>query len=315
MYKIIIAFIALCFSIHTAKATDCDIPLMPLVSQSSMGYNSPEVTDYIEKRLTSLISTSGSIGAWDATQFALVFAYDIIDKQIVNGSPTKIIYNISSTYKIVDLKSKNVYGSLSQSMKGIGNNEQKALLNTFQKININNNQIKEFIQQGQNKILEFYNNNYISIIKEAQALAATRKFDNAIYNLMMIPHCCVGYEEALSVMQNVFQQFVNQHCNENLAQARAVWISSPDKDGAVSASVFLSEIYPDAACYEEALELSREIKNRMGDEWKFAMKQWNDNISLEGQRIEAMREIGMAFARVQNSYDVNKNQNNEVKNK
>ncbi len=315
MYKKILAFIALCFSIHSAKAADCDIQLVPLVSQSSMLNNSPEVTDYIVNRLTSLISSSGGTGALDATQFALVFAYDIIDKQIVNGSPTKILYNISSTYKIVDLKSKSVYGSLNQSMKGIGNNEQKALLNTFQKININNNQLKEFIQQGQNKILEFYNNNYKSIIKEAQALAATRKFDNAIYNLMMIPHCCVGYEEALSVMQNIFQQFVDQHCNENLAQARAVWISSPDKDGAVSASVFLSEIYPDAGCYEEALELASEIKNRIGDEWKFAMKQWNDNISLEGQRIEAMREIGMAFARAQNNNDVNTRQINEAKNK
>lgn len=113
---------------------------------------------------------------------------------------------------------------------------------------------------------------------------------------MMIPQCCQGYEEAQTVMVDVFQKFVNQHCNENLAQAKSAWISSPDKDGALTASVFLSEIYPDAACYEEAMGLANEIKDRMGDEWRFTMKQWNDNVSLERQRIDAMREIGTAFA-------------------
>ena len=34
----------------------------------------------------------------------------------------------------------------------------------------------------------------------------------------------------------------------------------------------------------------------MGEEWKFMMRQYADNISLERQRISAMREISIAYA-------------------
>ena len=296
MRKNIISFLfGLCLSLPIL-AQDCDIPLRTLVNQSDSEYTSENVADYISNKLRSLVSNSGNMSALENSQFALVFDYNIFDKQIVDGMPTKIIYEISTNYHIIDLKSNNIFASYSQNIKGIGNNEQKALLNTFQKINPNNPQLKTFIQNGKNKIVDFYNKNYKNIIKEAQALASTRQYDNAIYNLMMIPQCCIGYEEALSVMLDVFQQFVDQHCNENLAQARAAWISAPNREGAISASIFLSEIYPEAACYEEAMALANEIKKKMGDEWKFTMKQWDDNVSLERQRIDAMREIGIAYA-------------------
>ncbi len=296
MVKRIISVIVLSVLFQFMSAQDCDIPLTPVVICHSSGDTSSEVTQYISNRLHTLVSNSGNLSALGESQFALVLDYSIVDKQIVDGAPTKVLYEISSNLQIIDSKSKNSFCSFSQTFKGIGNNEQKALLNAFQKINSNNEQIKEFVKSGKIKIVDYYNKNYKQIIKEAQTLSAIRKYDNALYILMMVPKCCQGYEEAQTVMIDVFQKFVNQHCNENLAQAKAAWISSPDKDGAITASVFLSEIYPDAACYEEAMELANEIKKRMGEEWKFTMKQWDDNVSLEQQRIDAIREIGTAYA-------------------
>ena len=100
-------------------------------------------------------------------------------------------------------------------------------------------------------------------------------------------------------MKKIYQQFINQHCAENIAQARAAWYSSPNIDGASVASVFLSEIYPDASCYSDALALYKEIKKKMGEDWKFVMQQYKDSIDLERQRINAMREIGIAYANSQ----------------
>lgn len=288
-------FSAILFS-YPIMAQDCDIVLIPLVNHSATAYDTSDVDTYISNRLRNITSNSGNIGALENSQFALLLAYDIVDKQIIDGAPTKIIYSVSANFQVLDLKGNKVYSSLSKSLKGIGNNEQKALINSFQKINNSDTQLQDFIKRGKAKIVEYYNTNYPAIIKEAQALATTRNFDKAIYNLMMIPQCSVGYDEALSVMMNIYQQFVNQHCNENLAQARAAWIASPNNDGAATASIFLSEIYPDATCYSEALELMQEIKKQMGNEWKFQMKQWNDNVSLEQQRINALREIGIAYA-------------------
>ena len=37
----------------------------------------------------------------------------------------------------------------------------------------------------------------------------------------------------------------------------------------------------------------------MLDDWKFEMKQYQDGIDLEKQRINAMREVGVAFGKGQ----------------
>ena len=73
-------------------AQDCDIPLRPLVAQSSDGSYYPQVVNYLTNRLRVLTSKAGSIGGMENSQFALAFGYDVIDKQIVSGAPTKVIY-------------------------------------------------------------------------------------------------------------------------------------------------------------------------------------------------------------------------------
>ena len=149
------------------------------------------------------------------------------------------------------------------------------------------------------------NNNYQKIIAKAKSDAAMKNFDAAIYTLMCIPECCIGYNAALEALPSIYQQFVNQHCNENLAQARAAWYASPNSDGASIAGVYLSEIYPDAACYQDAQLLFQEIRKQMGEEWKFMMKQYDDAISIERQRLDMMRDIAIEYVKNQPKETVN----------
>jgi hypothetical protein len=283
-------------------AQDCIIPLRPIVIQKDN--NSLHATKYLTNRVKSLTCMENSIGSLENAQFNIVIDYDIIDKQIVSGAPNKIIYNINLSMHIVDLKGQKLFATYSKELHGIGDNETKALINTFQKININNTEIKSFIIQGKKKIIEYYDNHYLNIIKGAQTLVATRNFDAAIYNLLQVPECCKGYDIVKTELMLIFQQFVNQHCNENLAQARAAWTAAPNSEGAATASIYLSEIYPDAECYADAVELANEIKKQMGEEWKFMMRQYADNISLERQRINAMRDIGIAYANRQTKIEI-----------
>lgn len=302
--KKFILFIIVCVASIAIHAQECNIPLQPLVIKTADGNYFPQVESYLTNRVRSLTAESNNVSGLDNSQFAIAVGYDIIDKQIVAGAPNKIIYRVNVSMHIADLKRKTIFASYSKELKGIGDNETKSLINTFQKINVNNVEIKSFVEQGKQKIIDYYDNNVQNIIKNAQALAAMKNFDAAIYNLMCVPECSKSYDIVLKELMSVYQQFVNQHCNENLAQARSAWITSPNSEGAATASVYLSEIYPDAACYEDAMELAREIKKRMGEEWKFVMRQWADSVSLERQRIDAMREISIAYANSQPKAEV-----------
>lgn len=294
--RIITFLAALCVSIQMLSQ-DCSIAFrINVVQPSATELQSSDISSFISNRLKPLNSNSGALGSLENSQFAILFDYDILDKQIIDGAPTKIMYDLNVTYSIVDLSSQNVFISYSHKLKGVGNNEKKALLNAFQGINPADTNLRQFLQDGKSMVVDFYNNNYPIIIKKAQSLASTRRYDEAIYNLMMIPECCIGYDQSGSVLMDIYQQFINQHCNENLAQARAAWLASPNRDGAISASVFLSEIYPDASCFDDAMKLAEEIKRKLGEDWEFEMKQWAENVALETQRINAMRDIGIAYA-------------------
>lgn len=110
-------------------AKDCDISLRPLITQSSDGSYYPQVVNYLTNRLRVLTAKANGIGELENSQFALAFDYDVIDKQIVSGVPTKIVYKVNVSMHIVDLKAQKVYATYSKEMKGIGNNETNALVN------------------------------------------------------------------------------------------------------------------------------------------------------------------------------------------
>lgn len=296
MQKHLLLLLAIFGLVHPAFSQECDIALRTIISPSSNGLFLPQADEFLHNKLRTLCCQSSGLSAIDSEQFAIAAAYDVLDKQIVSGTPTKIIYNISFTLFIVDTKNRKIYESYNTTIKSVGDNETKAIINAFSKVNTNNQQIQTFAKNGKKKIIDFYNTNYQNIIKSAQTLAVMKDFDAAIYQLSCIPECCIGHDSVIAELKKIYQQFVDQHCAENIAQARAAWYSSPNEDGASVASIYLSEIYPDAACYSDALSLYDEIKKQMGENWKFAMQRWSDEIELERQRLNAIREIGIAYA-------------------
>ena len=278
---------------------DCNIALQPIIVPSADGSYYPQVESYLVNRLQNMVVGAGENSSLSDSQFAISLAYNVIDKQIVGGLPLKVVYNINASMFVVDLKGKKIYSSFNMVLKGVGDNETKALINSFKGLNSANEGIKRFLQDGKKKIIAYYDNNFAQIISKAKADAEMKNFDAAIYSLLSIPECSKGYSTALEMLPMVYRQFVNQHCNENLAQARAAWYSSPNSDGASIAGVYLSEIYPDASCYSDAMLLFKEIRKQMGEEWKFVMKQYNDAIALERQQMNMMREIALAYAQNQ----------------
>ena len=302
MKKFFLLIALVCTAI--AQAQNCDIPLTPIVSQADDGSYYPQANEFLTNKMRHLVSNRVGSNDLINMQFGIVADYDVVDKHVIGGTPTKIIYELGLSFYIVDLKREQIFATYNQNLKGIGNNETRALINAFRKLNVNNTQIKDFLLAGKKRIVDYYDEAYPRIIKTVKALASMKHFDEAIYHLMSIPECCKGYEEAMNELKIVYKQFVNHHCQENLAQARAAWLASPNSDGAAIASIYLSEIYPDAACYAEAKEMAKEISKQLGVEQKVMLQQLKDTMQLEHQRIEAMRDVAIAYAIAQSKQKV-----------
>ncbi len=282
----------------TAMSQQCDIAFGVYFEEAS-----PEMTEqnkaYLKNVINRAMTQSNGLGNLEDSRFCIVVATDAVDEHIIAGAPAKTVLNLDLTFYVGDMVDGKLLSSWTTRVNGVGNSAGRAFQNAITKIKPQNRELGAFAAKARDEVIGYYDRNYKNIIKKADAEVALRHYDAALYRLMSVPECCAGYDEVVVKVKEAYKLYIDYKCNENLAQARAAWMSGFTSENASIAGVFLSEIYPDAACYTEAVALMNEIKGHMGEEWKFRLKRWDDLVSIEKQRMGYAREIALAYAQNQ----------------
>lgn len=295
--NILILLLAITSFVSHAQS-DCDLALSVYFADKSSDMTEQNKT-YLKNVISKSISQGNGLSSLEDSQFGIVVNTDVVDEHIIAGAPTKTVLNLNLTLSLGDVQDGKLFSSFTIDLNGVGNSKGKAYNNAIHKLKSQNQSLGEFAAKAKTEIIGYYNKNYKLIIKRAESEAAMRNYEEAIYRLMCIPVCCNGYDEAMAKVRIIYKQFIDQQCHENVAQAQAAWMSGFTRENAAVASIFLSEIYPDAACYDDAMALVAEIKKHMGEEWKFEMKRWDDLMTVEAQQLKFAREIALAYAQNQ----------------
>lgn len=249
----------------------------------------------MESRLTQVLTKNGVAGMSYQGQFALTVAAVPIDKDILPGPPSKISEKLEVNLFIVDVYNKTIFASTSVTARGIGENENKAYVDAIKRMPVQNKDIAAFVEEGKQKIVGYYDAKAEQMIQKARALAMQKDYGQALNIVSLIPEECKYYNDALAAGVEIYQQYLDNECNINLAAARQAWAAEQNSKGAQRAGEYLANILPDAACYGDAMELYNEIKGKVLDDWKFEMKIYQDGVDLEKERIKSMRDIGVAW--------------------
>ena len=249
----------------------------------------------MENKLTQLLTRNGIAGLDYMGQFILTVSTTPLDKDIIPGPPSKIAEKMEMSLYIVDAYAKTIFASTSLTVKGLGETENKCYLNAISRMPLQTPQMAEFIEQGKTKIIEYYDHEGEALIKKAQYLCSQKNYDEAMYWISLIPQQSKHYDAALAAGKEIYQAYIDNQCYINLAAAKTAWAAEQNATGAAAAGEYLANILPEAKCYNEAMELYSEIKRKVLDDWKFEMKKYQDGVDLEKQRIDAMRQIGVAY--------------------
>jgi hypothetical protein len=276
------------------NAQNCEVSLMIYIPEQPEDIPMAAET-YLVNQMNKVATANGLAASEGYSQFLITPRFTVLGKSILPGPPRSFVYEFDISLFIGDYLGQKVFSSTSINVKGIGSNETKAYLDAIKRINPSSRELQAFIAEGKTKIIAYYDANYQNIIKKAQSLAVQKQFEEAMFNLTTIPECSRGYSEALKATSIVYKQYVDDLCNKNLSRAKAVWVSQQDYYGASEAAEYLSEIYPEASCYREAMSLYREIKAKIREEWAFEMKQYDDDVALDKQRVNAWKEVGVAY--------------------
>lgn len=251
----------------------------------------------LEKKMMEMVTKSGLSASIGGSSIAIYPVFTIESEELVEGGMQNItIINADITFFIRQLDTDIVFASLSKQIKGSGNTRQKAINDIITKLSASDPKFTQFIEEGKRKIIAYYETNCTKLMAKAESCASKKEYEEAIAILMSIPDVVSCYPQALKKSEVVYVAYQNQRCNELLQQAEASYA----EHSYMYALSILSELQTfDTKCSVSAKTLIRNIEAKISAqekrEWDFMVKQQNDEVALEKNRVNAIRDIAKSY--------------------
>lgn len=300
MMKKILITVGFCLAICTAaNGQDCTIPLaIEMIEQVEQF---PEASvQYLKNSLTRIAAQDLPTTDLNTSQFFLTAKVDVIDKEILPGPPQQIAQKLGITLYIGDLYNQRIFSTQYIEVSGVGKNEIKTWDNAFRQVTTNKIQVRQLMEEGRKKIINYYDTNYPSLLKQAKNEAAQQNFEQALALANAIPPCCKGYDQAEKVGLSIYKENLNRIGIDLLNKAQAIWGSGQDQVAAEKAMDYLIAIDPQSKSYNAAQALIKKISNQMRSDTDFEKRtKYKDQIKLKSDSISAWRAVGVAYGQGQ----------------
>ncbi len=248
-------------------------------------------------KLNQVTSKNGMGGSQVNPRFIITAAINVGTKDIIGGPPQLIAQNLEITLFIGDALTNIIFSNITLNLKGVGTNENKALINAFKTINPKNKMVLAFLEEGKKKIIDYYVTQCAFIIKDAQTLVKQEKYDAAIYKLTLVPEVCQEcYFKCLDTISGIYQQKMDADCKIKFNEAKVLWAAARNPTGAEKVASILSTINPIASCQAEVTTFIKTIDAKLKEDekarWRFKMKQYKDKVAAQKEQVRIADEKG-----------------------
>lgn len=267
-------------------------------------------SEHLRNKLDQVASANGLSGHIPNAPFIISANVNPVDKVITPGAPAKHVLNLDVTIAIGNGIDGVKFGSLTKSVRGVGDNETKAYINALRDIKANDAELAALLESSKVKIIEYYNTRCDIIIQRAMGLSGQERFAEAMNELMAVPEVCSEcHATAMESAGAVYRAKTDKECRASMAKAEGALAVGMYRE---AGEALATGITPAMPCYEEANKLMARIAERGkndkdGRAWDLEMRKWNDKVDLREQEIEAWRQVGKAYGENQrgvNYYNV-----------
>ena len=254
-----------------------------------------EARNLLLTKLNQITSNNGMGGSHANPRFIISANVNVGTKDIIPGPPQMIAQNLEITLFVGDAITNTIFANTTLSVNGVGTNENKTFIEAFKTINPKNKDVIAILEEGKTKIVNYYSTNCDFLIKEAQILVKQEKYDEAIYQLSLVPDVCKDcYFRCLDTLAQIYQQKIDADCKVKFKEAKVTWAAAQNPVGAEKTGDILSTINPMATCQPEISEFIKIIDAKLkADErarWQFKMKQYADKISAQKEQVRIAEE-------------------------
>lgn len=304
MKQFLILIMAACLTMNVAAQTE-KISINVIVPQSDIP---AEARNHLTNKLQQIVSNYGMADNGLTDRFYMTANVLITSKDIVSSTPTRVSQKLEVVLYVGDVIANKLYGTLPINITGVGQNENKAFINAFQKMPVQSTYLENYMDVVYYKILSYYENSGNDIIKNAQLKADMGEYDAAMEALLSIPDVCGEIaDSSRQVLLDVYKKKIAKEGRDILQKAKTLWVTNQDINGAKEVLSLLSEIKEESGYASERDALISSIQTKVNEllthqeeqkqkEWDFQMKQYQDNLELQRQQLKDQTAIERAKA-------------------
>lgn len=262
MKRIIITlFVIVCCNLQTFSQNKFNLPVAVILADDSVP---AEAGNALTTKLKSILTKNGYMASDGVQRFVLTAKISIGTKDVLPTNPPRISQKMDVSFFIGDVIDNRIYESCTVAAKGIGINENKAFISSFQSISPQNKELAEMLTTAKESISEYYRNNYKAVLKKADALTRNKEYDAAIYELVSIPEIDTTITaECQNAVIDVYQQKIDDEARPLLREAKSIWMAEKNHDAGKKASELLARISPMSSVVGEADALLGEIDKKL----------------------------------------------------
>lgn len=292
MKKIFVVLVLICTLCVQAQQRLDDIGRITIHAYVPENEELPyEAHKLLTTKLSQIVTANGISDNENCVRFVLTAKINVTTKDIVAGPPQRISQKLDVTLMLGDIEEDKVYSQLTVSAVGVGQSEEKSFISAFKNINPQNTTIKNFLQEGKEKVMAYYQSHCEDLIAEAKKQASMQNYEDALMLLTSIPDVCTDcFSEAAQIAEPIYVDMIDARGAELLNQAQSIWSKDPSKESAREATQLLSQINFAASCMPKVTTLMNEISAKMNEidrrEWEHEMQVYQDGIEREKRQWE-----------------------------
>jgi hypothetical protein len=250
----------------------------------------------METKIIQIVSSTGLAATGYNHNFVIYPKFTIYETNVVEGGMQNLtVVDCELSLFIKQVDNNIIFSSVSKSIKGSGSSKSTAITNAMSKIPTNDQQFKVFIETGKDKIIAYYESKCSDIIKMSESFVKMKDFEQALGLLMTVPEEVICYKNVQEKSIDAFKAYQAQKCIEQLQQAKSL-LALNNYNEALNTLIFID---PSTPCFKESQSLMIDAASKVDTEekkhWDFKMKKYNDNLVLEKERINAVKEIAVAY--------------------
>jgi len=271
------------------------ISLAVYLPENSEGM-SPSANKVLGNKLNQIATKNGIGGDAFSERFIITSKVNVLTQNLTPTAPPMHAYTLDVSFFIGDAVTGIKFANSSKNIKGVGTTETRAFLQALKNIKTSDKAYQDFINEGKEKIISYYNSQCDIILKEAKAFADQNMYDPALRKLFSIPNVCKAcFEKAMDKVPVYYQKMIDRNCKMKLSEATGIWSASQDLQAATEAAKLLATIEPQSSCFSDVSKLFKKIQTRVykldAREWDYKLKELDQTSEL----IKAYRDIGVAI--------------------